>query len=566
MSIYAPEALPIHNKLPEPKVGLTVVQQAYDSLLGLLKAKANAPDLQPGAITTDPAHGIDAEKQGLVDTLNAEQKTATTASTTIEHWKEAEGIGNKTEADAKAQGGIVVDAGGKRTGEFYWKDSSGAIHGPEQIMPAYAGGIRGLRRQKAEGDNSATLAYDALRNGDAVRVVFTKPDGTQDALALTLRDFDTMITTEAAKRWDADASHKIKFADLQKKHSQLAHAYSRRVEDDIAKNAQYSFHHLEDKAKTIANRKPEEPDPDIREKNALEFGRTIRNAIIAQNAENLANIKPDYSFGVLNQYLSYLEAAQSSGTPLQRNLLTAIITSAAQECLENNSHLLAQNVDLRDRLDRNYYYYNQPDPTTNKERDLIKATVKDLLVQIDPKIPVDKILDDIHPHTLVALTCSMGRRVKQPEDIDRIVNSAAGRYLTGGEAYALQTLAHAGRLPHFQELLSSALGIKPEHLQNPQQFMQQHIGEIGEIRNSGGAILPKDQVQAVCQKLTNYEAALQGVIKYAGGLKGIQERGLDFLRKNWMKGVFIGMLLQMLQSQFEKDMQTSGGQRGGAPE
>lgn len=558
MPLYTPEALPIHRALPEPKVGLHVVQGAYDSMRGILKAKAGAADLQPGSIATDPAHGIDAEKSGLIDTLNAEQKTATTASATIEHWEEAELIGAKTDDKAKVEGGIVVDAGGKRTGEFYWKDTSGAIHGPEKIGPAYTDAIRDLRRQRVDGEDKAGT-YDALRNGDAVRVVFTKTDGTQDAL--TLRDFDTMIATEAAKRWDADTAHKIKFAELQQKHPNLAHAYARKIEDEIAKNSQYSFHHLENKANTTP--KPEEKDLGKRAEYASAAAAEIENVLISDGAADLSKVRPNYSFGLLSQFNRLLQQAIAAKDIPRIEFLTPLVTSAARECLQHNPHVFDRNHSLLDNLQLNSNYYDQ-----HSDSEPVSLTVRNILAGIGiPSQTADQIRTGLHPHRLVALISSMSENIaKDPKYVGRVINRLTTEgILNGEEGYAIETMCNHGRLGDFRKSLAGALGVKPEQLQNPEQFMQLHIDGIladaGEIRDTAGAPIPKEQTKEACKKLTAYSKEMLGKPSFAGFKILIS----DWISKHLGKMMMIGMALQILQAQFDKDMQASGGAGGGQP-
>ncbi len=557
MPVFAPkEALPIHQKLPDPNIGKPIVQGAYDSLRGLLKAKVNTPDLQASAITkaaTEPIDWIeDAEKTELVNILNAEQKVgATVASEAIEHWEETENIGNRTEADAKTQGGIVIDAKGNRTGIFYWKDAtSGKITGPVDIGPAYTDAIRGLRRLKADGEDK-TGAYDDLRNGDAVRVVYTTKGGTQEAR--TLQKFDEMIETEAAKKWDDPTTgHKITFADLQKNHPNLAHAYARKVEDDIAQNAQYSFHHKETKPVASSNasveRRPEETDLPQREENALAVAAAIENAIITTGAGNRAAIRPDYSFGILAQYHQLLKVARSTPNQQQRDFLTAIVTSTTEACLEENPQLLAQNPNLRSRLDLNYNYYNQKDERTGKGRDPIQNLLKECLIQINPNLAIDTILENCHPQVITAIGVSLGKVAKDPEKLLLAINTLRDYgVLSGGETKALQTLTHAGAFSQFREILGRNLGMTPEQLQNPQDFASTHINEI----LSGAGLDPANAVnQEVVKELTNYTAALRGEIK-----RGKWDTILAFLGRHWQKGIVLGMLLQLLQGEADKQIQ-----------
>ncbi len=260
-----PEALGV--KLPNSSLNPIQVESAYQDMRGILKtASAKKTIASTDEIKTILEDGTtlkmeDVERNDLLKTLNEDQGDTAVASGKIEQcettYKDT-GEKFKTEEEAKKSGGLIAGVNGFE-GKFYRKNLQKLSDKDpdfiaEDVSPEYTKGIRGLRRQVAEGDTQAQKTYEILRDGNAVRVTYTSSEnGSPQTVTVTLKEFDDLLEKEAANLWTQTHGGEMSFADAKTKFPQIAHAYRIKAERKIASDAKYSFHSTEEP-------KPDKPD------------------------------------------------------------------------------------------------------------------------------------------------------------------------------------------------------------------------------------------------------------------------------------------------------------------
>ncbi len=251
-------------------------------------------------------------------------------------------------------------------------------------------------------------------------------------------------------------------------------------------------------------------------------------------------IIPNYSFGVLSQYRRLLEQAKArSADERTINFLTAVVTSAAEECISYNPQVFGQLPNVATRLEQNTQYYT-------KNGDPIRALTGNILKDIGyDVVKIPDIMRNIHPHRLVAFVGSMGKISKNPEYVSRVLQRVVVTgLLSGEETNAIRSLSAAGMLIPFQHQLASEIGVT--EMVNPSDFMGKNMDDIIKL---DAQLDPNDARREACRGLTAFGKDELAQVQF----HGLRDQAMDFLKKNWAWGMVAGIVLQMLQAQFDKD-------------
>lgn len=264
-TLISPDAAGV--KLPIPNLNQVALESAYQEMRTELKTAAEKKSLASrDEIKTSLDDGTtlkieEADKDDLLRILNEDQGDIVSASEKIEQcettWEQT-GKQCKTEDEAKKTGGLVSVENGF-AGKFFRIDplkstDKNIVIIEDDVSPAIVKGIRGLRRQIAEGDTQAQKTYETLRDGNSVRVTYTSNEnGAPQPTTITLKEFDEVLEKEAADLWTNAHGGEMSFADAKTKFPQITHAYRIKAERKIASDAEYTLHHSEEPKPDEAN-------------------------------------------------------------------------------------------------------------------------------------------------------------------------------------------------------------------------------------------------------------------------------------------------------------------------
>lgn len=348
-------------KLPNSLLNPIKVESAYQDMRGVLKTASTKKTIaSTDEIKTTLEDGTalkmeDAERNDLLKTLNEDQGDTTVASEKIElcetTYKDT-GEKFKTEEEGKKSGGLIAGDNGFE-GKFYRKNLQKLSDKDpdfiaEDVSPEYAKGIRGLRRQVAEGDTQAQKTYETLRDGNAVRVTYTSSEsGSPQTVTVTLKEFDDLLEKEAANLWTQTHGGEMSFADAKTKFPQIAHAYRIKAERKIASDAKYNFHSTEEQ-------KPDSSDPNKPEAERNKEDNTLVITLMHDTLEGFAELndsKPNEEVATLTLITSTLQGIPENTVDSAQLRQRDNLTTLAYVALKNIKLDSITDPGLRTRLE-----------------------------------------------------------------------------------------------------------------------------------------------------------------------------------------------------------------------